>query len=92
MMSFDGFINEALIPMKKYSEDDIKKHISMFMKKDVENIPRSAVNFYSVAIYNLRKKYSDYDPDELSHEGPADEEYMKILSRVYDKASRKRTK
>jgi hypothetical protein len=89
-MNFEEFVNEALIPMKKYSEDDIKKHISKFMKKEVGDIPRSAVNFYSVAIHNLKKKYSGYDPDELSHEGPADEEYMKILQRVYDKASRKK--
>lgn len=88
-MNFEDFVNEALIPMKKYSEADIKKHISKFMNKEVDSIPRAAVNYYSVAVRSLKKKYSGYDPDELSHEGPADEEFMKILKRVYDKSVQK---
>lgn len=84
MMNFDEFsINEALIPMKKYTEEDIKKMLSKYLKKDIEKIPRKAVNYYSVALYQLQKKFNGYHPDDTDHEGPADDLFMDILKRIY---------
>lgn len=85
MMSFEEFLNEALVPMKKYSEQDVIKCIKMFLNKDVDRVPKKLLNYYNTSLYQLKKKYNGYDPLETTHEGDADELYMKILNNVYAK-------
>ena len=85
MMTFDEFLNEALVPMKKHSEQEVTKHIKMFLNKDVDKVSKNSLNYYNTAIYQLKKRYNGYDPLETTHEGDADEHYMKILNNVYAK-------
>jgi len=83
MMNFEEFLNEALIPQKKYTEDDVKKMLSKYLQKEVDDIPKKAVNYYSNALYMLQKKFNGYHPDDTDHEGPADDYFMDILKKIY---------
>lgn len=83
MMNFEEFINEAMIPQKMHTEEDVKKMVSKYLQKDVDKIPKKAVNYYSNALSMLQKKFNGYHPDDTDHEGPADDLYMDILKRVY---------
>ena len=85
ILSFNEFVNESLIKMKKYTKEQIYDYIKKYLDKDVK-LTNSAINFFNISLFNLKKKYTGYDPDKNDQEGPQDEYFIKILKDTYNKS------
>ena len=53
------------------------------------DIDKKEVNFYNYSVNYLYKKYPGYNVEKVSEEGPADDEYMKILDKLEKKFKNK---
>lgn len=74
---------------KFYSKKELSSHLKKFMNINVsaDAISQKVINFYNYSVDFLCKKYPGYDIEKSAEEGPADEEYMSVLSKIVKKVS-----
>ena len=89
LLTLDQHVFEKAKYTFDYVEKDLQHHLKKFLQKNVkaEDIPSKVLNFYKYSVNYLSKKYRGFDPMKDDQEGPADEDYMKILNRVATKLS-----
>lgn len=85
IVGFDEFLLlEKINYAKTYTKKNIVDHLKAFKRLTVDpaDIDKKMLNFYNYSVNYLHKKYPGYNIEKTSEEGPADEEYMKILNKL----------